>query len=219
MDLHSMHVESLWLWGQLLYWPLLAWVIFHAPWRIVIENDARNAWLATCVVVMLMWQIKLDIVDGLSFHQLGTTILTLMFRWQFAVMSQALVLIGVTFYSDADWAAFGVNALLTGVLPISFSYMVWRLMERHLPANYFIYIFLGAFLTAGLSIVLVGLVSYFVLSLSMPTFHTAPLMQYHQIFLLLMFPEAFLTGLTMTALVVYRPQWVATFNDKKYLSD
>lgn len=218
MDINSVHIESLWLWAHFLYWPLLAWVIYHAPWRIVVENDARNAWLATCVVVMLMWQIKIDVVSGLSFHQLGATILTLMFRWQFAVMSQALVLIGVTYYSDADWAAFAANALITGVLPISFSYLVWRLNEMYLPANFFVYIFVAGFFNAALSILLVGVVSYAVLAWSMPDFHSAPMMQYPQIFLLLMFPEAFLTGLAMSALVVYRPQWVATFSDKRYLS-
>lgn len=218
MDINSIHLGSFWIWANILYWPLLAWVIFHAPWRIVMENDARNAWLATCVLVMLMWQIKLDVVDGLSFHQLGTTILTLMFRWQFAVMSQALVLIGVTIYNDADWAAFASNALLTGVLPISFSYLLWRLNEMYLPANYFVYIFVASFLNAALSILVVGLASYAVLSFAMSSFHSAPMMQYPQIFLLLMFPEAFLCGITMTALVVYRPQWVATFSDKRYLS-
>lgn len=219
MDINSEHLGSFWIWANILYWPLLIWVVLHAPWRIVRENDARNAWFATCVLVMLMWQINFDVIPGLSFHQIGATILTLMFRWQFAVMSQALVLIGVTLYSDADWAAFAANAWLTGVIPISFSFLVWRLSEMYLPANYFVYIFVAAFLNAGLSIAVVGVFSYLVLSWTMVGFHTAPMMEFPQIFLLLMFPEAFLCGLTMTMLVVYRPQWVATFSDKRYLND
>lgn len=219
MDINSEHLGSFWIWANILYWPLLIWVVLRAPWRIVRENDARNAWFATCVLVMLMWQINFDVIPGLSFHQIGATILTLMFRWQFAVMSQALVLIGVTLYSDADWAAFAANAWLTGVIPISFSFLVWRLSEMYLPANYFVYIFVAAFLNAGLSIAVVGVFSYLVLSWTMVGFHTAPMMEFPQIFLLLMFPEAFLCGLTMTMLVVYRPQWVATFSDKRYLND
>ena len=34
---------------------------------------------------------------------------------------------------------------------------------------------------------------------------------------LFMFPEAFVTGMLITIFVVYRPDWVATFDDERYL--
>jgi uncharacterized membrane protein len=36
---------------------------------------------------------------------------------------------------------------------------------------------------------------------------------------LLSWPEAFTTGLMLTLLVVYKPQWVSTFDDERYLND
>jgi uncharacterized membrane protein len=31
--------------------------------------------------------------------------------------------------------------------------------------------------------------------------------------------EAFATGMLITVMVVYKPQWVATFDDRRYLLD
>jgi len=34
---------------------------------------------------------------------------------------------------------------------------------------------------------------------------------------LLMVPEAFITGIVIALLVAFRPQWVSTFDDNRYL--
>ncbi|MEN9460235.1 MAG: hypothetical protein RIS84_255, partial [Pseudomonadota bacterium] len=35
--------------------------------------------------------------------------------------------------------------------------------------------------------------------------------------IVMLFPEAFLNGMVMTILVVFRPEWVSSFSDKHYL--
>jgi hypothetical protein len=49
----------------------------------------------------------------------------------------------------------------------------------------------------------------------------APLVfgEYVPYLLYLAFGEATLTGMALTLMVVYRPQWVATFDDARYLDD
>ena len=34
---------------------------------------------------------------------------------------------------------------------------------------------------------------------------------------MMMFPEAFVTGMLMTLFIVYKPQWVSTFFDEVYI--
>jgi uncharacterized membrane protein len=41
--------------------------------------------------------------------------------------------------------------------------------------------------------------------------------EYRPDFLLLAFPEAWISGMAITLMVVYRPAWVATFDDSRYL--
>ena len=48
-----------------------------------------------------------------------------------------------------------------------------------------------------------------------------PLLQDNYLILttLMLFPEGMLNGMTMTLLIIYKPQWVYTFHDKYYLQD
>ena len=46
---------------------------------------------------------------------------------------------------------------------------------------------------------------------------TYALREYLWYFLLLLFPEAFITGTLITLFVVFRPHWVISFDDRRYL--
>jgi len=142
VDLNSIHLGNNWLWAHFLYWPILLWAIYRAPWRILLQRDSSNILFASCVGVFIMWQLKVNIETGLSIHLLGATVLTLMFRWHTAIMANALFVLCMTLASSADMPAYALNALLSGVLPITISYAIWRINEWYLPANYFVYIFI-----------------------------------------------------------------------------
>lgn len=43
--------------------------------------------------------------------------------------------------------------------------------------------------------------------------------EYFPYFLLLAFSEAWLSGMVITLFVIYRPDWVVTFSDSRYLDD
>ncbi len=219
MDLNSIHLGDIWLWAHWFYWPIILWALFRAPWSILLQNDSSNILFAACVTLFLMWHLKVRLEDGLSIHLLGSTALTLMFRWQVAILSNALVLVGVTLTSSADFAAFAMNGLLTGVLPVTISYIIWRINEWYLPANYFVYIFIAAFLAAALSILATGFASYYLLTLIDNPLSVEILDEYLMIFIPIMYPEAFLTGAVISIFVIFKPQWIATFDDRRYLHD
>jgi len=217
LDLNSILLGDSWLWANWIYWPILLLAIIRAPWSILLQNDSSNIFAAACVSLYFMWLLKVHIEDGLSIHLLGSTVLTLMFRWQVALIANALVLLGITLTTMADFQAFAMNGLLMGVLPVMISYIIWRLNEWYLPANYFVYIFIAAFLSAGLSILAMGFVSHKLLSIIDNSLNVETLDQYLMIFIPIMYPEAFLTGAVISVFVIFKPQWIATFDDKRYL--
>ncbi len=175
--------------------------------------------LATCVALLLIWAMKAGVAPGLELHLLGVTLATLMFGWQFAVLAVGVVLLGNTSYGHGSWPSFGWNGLLLICLPVLVSWVVLRFSERRLPGNFFIYIFVAAFFGAALAMLSVGVVSTMLLWM-VGAYPWQPLMdQYTVNYMLLVFPEAFLTGAMMTIFVVYRPTWVATFDDDRYLTD
>lgn len=218
MDLNSINTSSIGIWSLLLYLPILLWALYRAPWHIVREKEASNIWFATMVVMLLVWQIKVEVYEQQLFvHLLGGAVLLLMFGWSFAIISQAAVLLAHTLYGSADLYSFGVNALLTGAIPITLSYWLWRFNERYLPANYFSYVFVAAFLGGAVSMLGTAVGSYALLEVLDVAVPQEFLTQYKLAFFLLLYPEAFLTGGAMSIFVAFRPQWVATFDDRRYL--
>ena len=217
MDLNSIHLSESWLLANWLYWPILLVAFYKAPWRILLQKDSSNILFATCAGVFLFWQLKITLAEGLSVHLLGMTVLTLMFRWQVALIAQALIMLGMTLVSSADLKAFAMNGLLSGVIPVSISYLIWRLNEWYLPANYFVYIFIAAFLGAALSMLATGYLSYQVLMMDLNQLSSETLDEYLLIYIPLMYPEAFLTGAVISIFVIYKPQWISTFDDQRYL--
>ncbi|RME34912.1 MAG: hypothetical protein D6786_03495 [Gammaproteobacteria bacterium] len=200
-----------------LYGLALLRALWQAPWWRLRDPVAQHAWLALTVVVLLLWQIRAQLPTGIAIHLLGATLLTLMFGRQFALLSLGLVLLVDCALGRADWAAFGLNGLLTGLLPVALSWHFGRLVANRLPRHFFVYIFLNAFLGGALAIAACTLAGAGLLGLA-GGFGAGQLLHHHAGSLLLVFPEGFITGMLMTLFVVYAPGWVTTFRDEYYLA-
>jgi uncharacterized membrane protein len=211
-------LPDVYLWsGGLLYALLLLAALLTAPWSKIRDNEAQHIFLGTIVVLSLLWVMRGGIQDGLSFHLLGMTLMCLMFDWQFALLAASLVVAIATSQGPAGWEAYGVNGLLMGALPVLFSRLFLYLCQRRLPHNYFVYVFLNAFLAGGLSILLAGVASAWLQHAADVQPAGSIFRNFVQILPLLMFGEAFINGGTMTLIVAYRPRWVATFHDNWYV--
>ena len=104
-----------------------------------------------------------------------------------------------------------------GALPILFSRLFLYLCQRPLAHNYYIYVFVNAFLAGGLSILLTGLASAWLQHRAGVQPDGSIMCNFVTILPLMMFGEAFINGGAMTLVVAYRPHWVATFHDRWYV--
>ena len=104
-----------------------------------------------------------------------------------------------------------------GIVPILVTRVFLYICQRRLPHNFFVYIFVNAFLAGGLSILMAGLASAFIQQQA--GVHPADTIGDNFLLILpmLMFGEAFLNGALITLAVAYKPQWVATLHDRWYL--
>lgn len=207
-----------WAWaGQLLFILALLWAIRRAPWGRLKDSSALNLWLGTSVFLMGLWSIKTGIKPGLNFHLLGATAATLMFGPELALLGLAIVLVAVTLAGMSGWQGFGWNGLIMATLPVAISHGILRLMEHKLPRHLFIYIFANAFFGSALAIAACGLGAALLLTLA-GTYPLAYLLHdYLPYFILMGWSEAVTTGMAITVMVVYRPQWLSTFDDQTYL--
>jgi uncharacterized membrane protein len=198
---------------------LLFFAVKQAPWTRLKNTDLLNVCLGAIVTLMLVWSIKAGIKPGLNFHLLGSTLLTLMFGPWLALSMLAVVLLAVTLTGAAGWVSYGLNFILMAALPIALSHTLFRMADTRLPNHLFVYIFVNAFVGAGLAMVACGIVS--TLLLIATGAYSGPYLgsQFLPYFILMGWSEAMLSGMLMTLMVVYRPSWVVTFDDERYLKD
>jgi uncharacterized membrane protein len=194
------------------------WCLRTAPWRRLADSTLLNVWLGTVVALMLFWSMKAGVKPGLNLHLLGATAFTLMFGRQLAIVGLSVVMVAVTFNGGAGWVAYALNVLLMAVLPCLCADLLLRLTERFLPANFFSYIFCAAFFGAAIAMAATGLFSTLLLWLVGAYPGELLLSEYLPYYLLLGFAEAWLNGAAITLMVVYYPKWVASFDDRRYLT-
>ncbi|MHB0984478.1 MAG: energy-coupling factor ABC transporter permease [Sulfuricella sp.] len=218
MNFPDLLLPSGWYWtGSGLLVPLLVWALRTAPWRRLKDASQLNLWLGACVVLMALWSIKTGIKPGLNFHLLGATAMTLMFGPQLAILGIIIVLTAVTLAGMSGWQGYGWNALIMGAVPIAVSYGMYWLADRKLPNHLFVYIFLNAFFGGALAMAATGLGATLLLLWS-GAYPAAYLFHdYLPYFILMAWSEAVTTGMAITMMVVYTPQWVGTFDDARYL--
>lgn len=214
--------SELWAYGAFIpYALLLLWAVRTAPWKRLADNAQMHVWMATIVVLALMWSLKAGAKPGLHLHLIGATTFTLMFGRQLAVIGLSLVLAAVTFNAGlkgiAGWQAFALNALALIIVPVFVAHLVLRFVETFLPANIFIYFFVAAFFGGALAAAASGAFSGIALwGAGIYDFDTL-LSDYLPFYALLGFAEAWLNGAAITLLVVYFPRFVGSFDDRRYL--
>ena len=218
MNLASELFPASWLWfSSALAMAVLGVAIGRVRWRDMKQAGRHNVWLGAVVALMVMWLISAGIRLGLNLHPLGAGVMTLMFGPALGLLAIAAALIGSALNGGVGWSALGLNLMVMGVLPVLVTQGLRVLVEKYLPANYFVYIFVLAFGGSGLGVMLLGGVATLLVWLSGA--YSLDLLSYEYLpfFMLLTISEAWLSGMLMTLMVIYRPGWVDSFDDQRYL--
>lgn len=217
MDLAaSLFSPSVPLLSNLLAVGVLAWAVYGLRWR-GLSGPMLGGWAWLVAAAMLMWLVKAGIHPGLSFHLLGGTLLTLAMGPRLALLGLALILGLLAALGATDPWALGINLLLAAGVPVAVTSLLLRVVQRTLPHHIFIYIFVNAFLAGALSMLLTGAAAVGILLAAGAYPMDYLLDEVLPYYLLLSWSEAFLSGLGCAVLLVYRPQWMRTFDDESYL--
>ncbi len=203
--------------GGLLAAALLAHAARTAPWPRFASNEVVHVWYGAILFVLLLWSLQATVGEGFTFHLLGSGGLTLLFGPALALVGGALALALLLVVHGGSWANAGVGFVTMVAVPVAATTIVLRLAERRLPPNFFVYVFVAAFFGAGFSYAVAGLAGAAVLAAGAGRSVAVVFGEYAPYLVYLAFGEATLTGMLVTLAVVYRPQWVATFDDARYL--
>ncbi|WP_028455281.1 energy-coupling factor ABC transporter permease [Chitinilyticum litopenaei] len=217
MNLLAAHFPDWLLWlGNGLAIVLLLRAALQIPW-FALSQAALTGWFGATTLILLLWQLRTGIMPGVSFHLLGASALALIAGAPRAMLGMAVIVLADTSQGHGDFAAAGLSWLLSAWLPILLTSTALRLAVRHLPQHFFIYIFVNCFAVSALGMWLAGLATCSLLTLVAAHPGSDLFAEQFPFYFLLGFPEAFTTGLNLTMLVIWRPQWVVTFSDAMYL--
>lgn len=199
---------------------VLLLAIRQTDWRLFYNSRLlQHLSLGGIAILSFIWMMSARLDQGLSIHFLGITALTLMLGYRRALLSAAVIVLVNQAFNDYQWSALSSLYLTHGVVPATLTYAAYAFIYHRLPRHPFVYIFVTAFITGALAIAFTHLThSLWALSSGLLSWD-AIWNNYALITPLVMFPEALLNGMAVTLMLVYKPDWLVTFNDATYLDE
>lgn len=204
-------------WAQWLAWVIAALVLARQVrplWRRLQGGgpEALRVLLVVSAALVAVRWFNTAPLQGVMLHLTGATIATLLVGagpacWVMAAASLAGVLMG------AAWHGWAVDFLVTGALPVAVTGAFSRSVRRWLPHNIVVYVMGNAFFAAGAAMAVSVLAKFAVVA----WLGSRAAGSYLLATPLLALAEAFLTGTLMAVIVVYRPRWCSSFEDRLYL--
>ncbi len=184
------------------------------PWRQLGAPGLRGPFACWLVLLPLVWSLPQWSGSPLPVHLSGAALALLMLGWPMCV--------GVLIWAGlASWAlrAMSVTEALgqtvwLGLLPATLAMAFGAVLRRTLPRNLFVYVLGRGFFGSAVCLFLTGLLAYALQPDGLPLLRSEmPLVATW----LMAWGDAFLTGMLVAIFVAYRPQWLATWSDARYL--
>lgn len=206
--------------SMLLYGGALIWALMRVPWvQLIADTRRQHLFFGSVFGLFVLWLMRKDFDNGLSFHFIGLTLVTLVLDWPLAILAGTLAQIGLLLLGLDDASALGVNGLLRILIPVAVTVGLSQFLERFKPTNLFLYIFISGFFAASLAAVGTMLAGMGLLAWSGALATSSSLVEVFAYIIMVMFPEGFINGMGVAALVVFYPDWVETFNTDRYLQE
>lgn len=184
-------------------------------WRALLADGGVHRLFGCALVVALAWSARAEPVPGLTFRLIGIPLATLMLGPAAAIVCAALAAIAKGLWLGEAWSGEAVAFLLHGALPALLTDLGRRAVAQWLPAHLFIYILGAGFAVCGVVAALSQLLAGALVALAgLTTWASFGL--YAPYLVLIGFAEATLSGMLITLMVVYLPDWVTTFRDSHY---
>lgn len=211
-------------------WILVACAIFllgiyQSRHGVLLQPRLRNLFLACIVLLAIAWNIRahlpnsnLDNLIDLSFHFFGASLLVALFGFWTAITLLFIVsLVGVLSVSG-NLVEATQHYVMVSVIPAIFAYCVIKAIDRLLPKHLFILILGHGYLAAFLSTFATGVLIYGLQqAFDITSFASNDPVGWFLGLLILSFMEGSLSGMLLAMLLIYKPQWVSTYQEDQYL--
>ncbi|MDV5045995.1 energy-coupling factor ABC transporter permease [Vibrio diabolicus] len=202
-------------------WIVLAYCL--PDWKKVVwpklekEKAFQHLVFATLFFFSILWATQAGVKEGLQIHFLALTTLTMMYGWRMAILISIPAMLVNHLLHDVSLLQLPTSLVLSALLPIFISYLVFLLSYHYLPRNIFVFIFVAGFFNGAITGSLHLLINSFY-HLSVGHYDWETIQHNYFIFVpLLAFPEGLLNGMSLAVLTVFKPEWLRVFSDRDYI--
>jgi uncharacterized membrane protein len=198
---------------------MLILALFFINWRVVIANSHIHHVFGLCtVLLMLAWSLRAGISDGLGIHLFLITAVHLLMGWQLAIWVAALAISGTIALDLEAPEGFGVNMLVSVIVPLLTNYIVWRMHDRSNANHPFSFIFMVATLGGAISVFSSGACMTLILW-GQNIYAFDQIVNEFWVFIpLIAAPEATINGMLISILIFNYPEWVRLFDEDRYFA-
>jgi uncharacterized membrane protein len=172
--------------------------------------------LGALVLLPFLWSTERLLPLGLPLHVSGSCLLVLMFGWPLAMWTLVAVAVAAGFMpagAPPDAGRLAAHLLWLGLLPGTLALALGLMVRRWLPAHLFVFILGRAFIVSALAVSLAGLLGWW--AGRKPDSIGAQ--EWLLACWLLGWGEAIATGMLTAIFVAFKPQWMLTWSDQRYL--
>ncbi|MGR5235388.1 energy-coupling factor ABC transporter permease [Vibrio alfacsensis] len=213
-------------WFNLVSVIVIIWVVtaFCVPdfrkvvWpKMVQEKPFQHLVFATLFLLIVLWSAQASVKEGLKIHFLALTTLTMMYGWRMAFLLCIPAMLANHLLHDTPLLMLPTSLVLSALIPILVSQLIFILSYQYLPRNIFVFIFVAGFFNGAITGSLHLLVNTFY-HLYVGHYDWQTILDNYFIFVpLLAFPEGLLNGMSLAVLTVFKPEWLRVFSDRDYI--
>ncbi|ELA7356693.1 energy-coupling factor ABC transporter permease [Vibrio alginolyticus] len=199
-------------------------VVYCLPdWKKVVwpklekEKGFQHLVFATLFFFSILWAAQAGVKEGLQIHFLALTTLTMMYGWRMAFLLSIPAMLVNHLLHDVSLLLLPTSLVLSALIPIFISYLVFLLSYHYLPRNIFVFIFVAGFFNGAITGSLHLIINSFY-HLSIGHYDWETIQHNYFVFVpLLAFPEGLLNGMALAVLTVFKPEWLRVFSDRDYI--
>jgi len=183
------------------------------PWSTLRASTLRDPWVAMLILLSCLWAVQGTLPTPFPLQLSGACLLVLMFGWPLAILTLLPVALAGAWIGGVGLARAVDLAAWSGVVPASLGLVIGLATRRWLPRQLFVYILARGFVGTALAMGIAGtLRAWWTAGLSGSEATALLTAQW-----LIAWGEAFMTGAFAAIFVAFRPEWLLTYSDSRYL--
>ncbi|MFT3953568.1 MAG: hypothetical protein QM722_03940 [Piscinibacter sp.] len=191
----------------------LAAALALRPWRQLRGASIWHPWLACLVLLPWLWAAQRFMPGGIAVQLSGACLMVLMLGWPLAVLSLLPIAALGAWLGGIAWPAALDHLAWNGIVAATLALAIGLATRRWLPPHPFVFILGRGFIVTALAMMGAGTLATLVNPPPESTELGSALLGHW----LMAWGEAFATGMLVAIFVAFRPQWLASWSDERYL--